>query len=84
MPWSPESRQRASERMRELNADPAFKAKHRERMRELNADPAFKARRAPLRDLSAQQKKLYRKLRDNGIGRDAALAEVQRDAPHAV
>ena len=36
------------ERMRQLNADPEFKAKHsaaaRERMRQLHADPEFKAK----------------------------------------
>ena len=82
MPWSPESRQQAAERMRKLNADPEFKARHAkeaaERMRKLHADPEFKARHAPLAQLSAQQRKLYRKLRNNGVGRDAALAEVQR------
>ena len=82
MPWSPQTRAAASERMRKLHADPAFKEKHREaaseRMRKLNADPAFKEKHHPLAGLSDEQRKLYHKLRANGIGRAEALAEVQK------
>lgn len=45
---SREERMRSSERMRKLNADPEFKARHSERMRKqmlkLHANPAFAAR----------------------------------------
>ncbi len=41
MPWTPESRKAAAERMRALHADPEFAEKNRERMRALNADPEF-------------------------------------------
>ena len=44
MPWSPEKRAQAAERMRTRNADPAFKAAAAERMRALHADPAFRAK----------------------------------------
>jgi hypothetical protein len=93
MPWSPESRAKAAERMRKLNADPEFKEKlsklhadpafkeaAAERMRKLNADPAFKEKHHFLADLSDEQRKLYHKLRSNGLGRDEALAEVKRSA----
>ena len=44
MPWSPEKRAQAAERMRARNADPEFKAAAAERMRALHADPEFKAK----------------------------------------
>ena len=44
MPWSPEKRAQAAERMRARNADPAFKAASAERMRARHADPEFKAK----------------------------------------
>ena len=73
--------------MRKLHADPAFKEKHREaaadRMRKLHADPAFKEKHRFLAGLSDDQKRLYHKLRANGIGRDAALAEVSRATERA-
>ena len=83
MPWSPEGKAKAAERMRKLNADPDFKAKNSERMRKLHADPDFKARHAPLADLSPEQRKLYQKLRTNGIDRAEALAEVQKPTMRA-
>lgn len=61
MPWSPESRAKAAERMRKLHADPAFKEAAAERMRKLNADPEFKEKHreaAALRKLIEAQEEL--------------------------
>ncbi len=63
-----------------LNADPAFKAKvsaaASERMKALHADPAFN----PLAGMSESQKKIYRKLVNNGIDAERAIAEARRAA----
>ena len=85
MPWSPEKRAQAAERMRARNADPAFKAAAAERMRALHADPAFRAASAErMRALNADRRHwlcppgyeaLYRKVRAI-LGAAAAKAEI--------
>ena len=85
MPWSPEKRAQAAERMRARNADPAFKAAAAERLRALHADPAFKAASAErMRALNADRRHwlcppgyepLYRKVRAI-LGAAAAKAEI--------
>ena len=78
MSLSPESRAKAAERMRKLNADPEFKAATSERMRKLHADPEFKAKLAPLAHLTADERKLYNKMRARGVSRDEALSALSR------
>ena len=99
MSLSPESRAKAAERMRKLNADPEFKAatsermrklhadpefkaklseRASERMRKLHADPEFKAKLAPLAHLTADERKLYNKMRARGVSRDEALSALSR------
>ena len=78
MPWSPEAKLKAAERMRKLNADPEFKAATSERMRKLHADPEFKAKHAPLAQLTADERKIYNKMRACGVSREEALAALSR------
>ena len=77
------SRLSRAARMKALNADPEFKA----RMKALHADPEFKAQAAArMKALNADrrmklttpQRKVYQKLRNYGIPRDAAYAEACR------
>ena len=64
----------ASARMKALNADPEFKAKTSARMKALHADPEFN----PLAGLRAEQRKVYRKLRNCGVPKQVAIAEAAR------
>ena len=81
------SRLSRAARMKALNADPEFKAQAAARMKALHADPEFKAQAAArMKALNADrrmklttpQRKVYQKLRNYGIPRDAAYAEACR------
>ena len=75
---SPEGRAKKQAMMRQLNAAPAFAAaaaeRGRERMRRLNAARGP----ASLAGMTAAQRKLYAKLRTNGIPKDEAIREAKR------
>lgn len=62
------------------NADPEVKAKKRARMKALHADPVFKAKleawRPPL-NLSADERRIYAKLKAAGLDREAAVAQLR-------
>ena len=66
--------ERASERMRALNADPEFAKAHAERMRALHADPEFN----PLVVLTPAERADYDVLKRAGYSRDDVFRAIGR------
>lgn len=90
--WTPERRAAQAARLSALwaasggemlarlaagGAKPEAKKRHKDAMRRLWADPSYQGRRGKaLPAMSPAQRRVYKKLRRLGIGRDAALAEA--------